>query len=320
MRSVSLLGPVVGLVVGVTASGCVPAPVYRVQRTARVPHPAAPLRTGEPLAGPIELSVGASSVGDLMAPELVDRDASLEVARDQMRAELRIRLGKRGEIAPIYEQANSGTMHALDMTQAPVESGAPSAHGFAARYSFATGVTGFAFGVGVEALSWEIPYVEYRSCVANCDGADDFQINHGYESASTLALSLTPTYRSGNLAVFGGAYTRRHPTIGRKGTELHEVDYDQDVQSGRYNWLLNAGVEYRLPIVSFMATVQQNLTRDPVHYGPSFGFAIAFRVPDPPRRRVPDEPVPMVRAPIVQLGPPGAGVIDRDDELPDDPW
>jgi hypothetical protein len=302
----------------VVVVACVPPPVYRVQRTARVPHPAAPLRTGEPLAGPIELSVGASSIGDASEPELVDRDASIEVAREQMRAELRIRLGKRGEIAPIYEQANSGTMHALDMTQAPVESGAPSGIGIATRYSIDTGAPGFAFGVGLEAMSWQIPYVEYRTCIEYCEenGAGD-SINHGYEGVSTLGLSLTPTYRRGNLAVFGGAYTRRHPTIKRKGTELYAMDYDQDVDGGRYNWLLSAGVEYRLPIVSLMATVQQNLTRDPVQYGPSFGFAIAFRVPDRKPRRVDVEPPP---APVIQSGPPGASIVDRDSELPDDPW
>jgi hypothetical protein len=299
--------------------GCVPPPVYRVQRTARVPHPAAPLRTGEPLAGPIELSVGASSIGDVTSPELVDQDASVEVAREQMRAELRIRLGKRGEIAPIFEQAIAGSMQALDSTQAPVDRGAPTGYGLATRYSFDTGAPGFSFGVGLEAMSWEIPYVEYRTCVEFCEenGAPSSQINHGYETVSTLGLSLTPTYRRGNLALFGGAYTRRHPTIVRKGTEMYATDYDQDVDGGRYNWLLHAGVEYRLPIVSLMATVQQNLTRDPVQYGPSFGFAIAFRVPDRASRRIAAEPPP---APVVQSGPPGAAVIDRDAELPDDPW
>ena len=98
---------------------------------------------------------------------------------------------------------------------------------------------------------------------------------------------------------------------------MYAEDYDQDVDGGRYNWLLNAGVEYRLPIVSLMATVQQNLTRDPVQYGPSFGFAVAFRVPDRPSRRIAAEPPP---PPVVQSGPPGAAVIDRDAELPDDPW
>jgi hypothetical protein len=319
MRFVIVISALAGL--GLVA--CVPPPVYRVQRTARVPHPAAPLRTGEPLAGPIELSVGASTIGDVKDPQLVDKDASVEVAREQMRAELRIRLGKRGELAPIFEQAIGGSMQALDTTQAPVESGAPTGLGLATRYSFDTGQPGLSFGVGVEAMTWQIPYVEYRTCVAYCEenGAPLQQMHHGSESVGTLGLSLIPTYRRGNVALFAGAYARRHPTIVRKGSEMYASDYDQDVDGGRYNWLLDAGIEYRLPVISVMATVQQNLTRDPVAYGPSFGLAIAFRVPDRKPARVAAEPPP---SPIVQAGPPGAPpnttFEDRDAQLPDDPW
>jgi hypothetical protein len=263
--------------------GCVPPPVYRVQRTARVPHPAAPLRTGEPIAGPVELSVGASSFGDVRSPELVDEQASIEVAREQMRAELRIRLGKRGELVPIFEQALGNVMR-LDPTQAPVGSGAPTGLGLGARYSMDTDAPGFAIGLGVEAMSWEIPYVEYRTCVANCEenSAPTMQVNRGYASVGTLGLSLTPTYRRGPVALFAGAYTRRHPTIVRKGTEQFAQNSSaRDVDGGNYNVVVNAGIEYRLPVVSVLATVQQNLTSDPVQYGPSFGLAIALRVPDP---------------------------------------
>ncbi|HEU4615706.1 MAG TPA: hypothetical protein VFS15_26605 [Kofleriaceae bacterium] len=285
----------------ITAVGCVPPPVYRVQRTARVPHPAAPLRTGEPLDGPVELSLGASSVGDLAAPRLVDKQASIEVPREQMRGELRIRLGRRGargELAPIFETAAPSSMQPLDPTQAPVESGAPTGFGLAGRYSIDTGAPGFSIGVGLEAMSWQIPYVEYRTCVEFCEenGAPAMQVLHGTEGASTLGASLTPTYRHGDVAVFATAYTRRHPTIVRKGTELYAMDYDQDVDSGNYNWIVSAGIEYRLPVVSLMATVQQDLTRDPVAYAPSFGFSVAVRVPDPPQPRASAAPDPGVPA------------------------
>lgn len=319
MRLVLVL---VGLAGGLVA--CVPPPVYRVQRTARVPRPAAPLRTGEPLAGPIELSVGASSIGDVTKPELVDHDAAIELARAQMRAELRIRLGTRGEIAPIYEQA-VGMMEPLDATQAPVEEGMPAGIGLATRYSFDAG-NGLSFGLGLEAMSWSIPYVEYRTCVAYCEENDApaQQMHHGNENVGTLGLAFVPTYRTGNLALFGGAYARRHPTIVRKGTEQYVDDYDEDVSGGVYNVLVHAGIEYRLPALSVMATVQQNLTSDPVAYGPSFGLAIAFRVPDRKRTQLPPEPPPAPPAPIVQVGAPGAPAgttfEDRDAELPDDPW
>jgi hypothetical protein len=304
--------------------GCVPPPVYRVQRTARVPHPAAPMRTGEPLDGPVELSVGGSSVGAVRSPELVDKQASVEVASEQLRAELRIRLGERGELAPIYEHGMASSMVRLDPTQAPVVEGAPEGFGLAARYSFETAAPGFAIGLGIEGMVWQIPYVEYRTCVEYCaeNNAPLMQKNYGSESVSTLGLSLTPTYRSGALALFAGGYTRRHPTIVRKGSELYAQDSDRDVDGGNYNFILTAGAEYRLPFASLMATVQQDLTRDPVAYGPTFGLAIAWRVPDKkplPRWPTWREPAPAA-PPAPTLGPPGATVADPDAELPDDPW
>jgi len=302
---------------------CVPPPVYRVQRTARVPRPAVPLRTGEPLDGPAELSVGMNSFGDVTKPELVDEQAALEVPKAQARSELRFRLGRRGargELAGIYEQSLESGMKPLDPTQAPVREGAPSGAGLAFRYSIATGTPGFSIGTGVEAMSWSIPYVEYRTCVEYCEenNAPLMQINHGTETTGTFGFALTPTYRTGAFAIYGGAYARRHPTIVRKGNEYSVNDYDQDVSDGTYNVLVHAGVEYRLPIVSILATVQQDLTADPVLYGPTFGLAIALRVPNQPKLPYHAQDP----RPVYQSGPPGApSTTSSDDaELPDDPW
>ena len=269
--------------------GCVPPPpVYRVQRTARVPHPAVPLRTGEPIAGMAEVSVGASSFADARDPRLVDSTAAVEVPSRQYRGELRLRI-RRAEIAGIYEWANGGTMQALDATQAPVDEGNVEGRGAAVRYSIDAG-SGLSFGLGLEALAWSIPYVEYRTCVQNCaiNDAPQMQVIHGSQSVATLAFAFTPTYRIGRFAFFAGTYARRQPTIVRKGTEMYvDSGHDTDVGEGRYNWLVHGGVEMRLPIVSVLLQIQQDLTRDPVWYGPSLGFALAARLPElhgkPPR-------------------------------------
>lgn len=308
-------------------AACVPPPVYRVQRTARVPRPAVPLRTGEPLDGPAELSVGMNSFGDVIKPELVDKEASLEVPKAQARSELRFRLGRRGargELAAIYEQSLESGMQPLDGTQAPVREGAPSGVGLALRYSLATGTPGFSIGAGIEAMSWQIPYVEYRTCVEYCEENDAplMQINRGTEGVGTLGFALTPTYRTGALAIYAGAYTRRHPTIERKGSELFAEDSDRDVSGGNYNLLVHAGVEYRMPVISLLATVQQDLTADPVLYGPTFGLAIALRVPNAPKLPYHDPPQPEPRPAPRYSGPPGDPTAsqDLDADLPDDPW
>jgi hypothetical protein len=179
-------------------------------------------------------------------------------------------------------------------------------------------------GAGVEAISWQIPYVEYRTCVEHCEenNAPLMQVNHGTAGVSTFGFALTPTYRTGALAIYAGAYTRRHPTIERKGSELFAQNSDQDVSRGNYNFLVHAGVEYRLPIISFLATVQQDLTADPVLYGPTFGLAIALRSPNQPKLPYHEPPPEPRAAPILQSGPPGDPTRwhDTDADLPDDPW
>src|SRR5688572_18415296 len=87
----------------VGVAGCFPPPpVYRVQRSARVPRPTVPLRTGQPLSGPFELSLGASSVANTMRPRAGDETKALEVPSHQLRGELRIRLFERAEVAAIH--------------------------------------------------------------------------------------------------------------------------------------------------------------------------------------------------------------------------
>jgi hypothetical protein len=287
--------------------GCVPPPVYRVQRAARMPRPAVPLRTGEPLAGPVEVSFGAVAGKEAT---LVDQEAAIEVPHQQYRGELRVRIGERGELAPFYEQAVESSMDKLDATQAPINSGTPHALGVAMRYSIATGVPGLSIGTAADVMSWSVPYVEYRTCVEYCEenGVYGTQMLTGTESIGTFGVGITPTYRSGHFAIFGGAYTRRHPTIERKGTEVGP-EVDRDITAGNFNLMLHAGVEFQAAMFSVMATVQQDLTPDPVQYGPSLGFAIALHVPD--IKKTPPPPPPP---------PPGPPSYIPDENLPDDPW
>jgi hypothetical protein len=292
------------LAVSVLIVGCVPLPVYRVQRAARVPRVAAPMRTGAPLAGPIELSVGATNGPKA---KLGDESVALEVPERQVRSELRLRI-RRGEIAPFYEQAVESSYEQLDPTQAPVENGTANIVGLATRYSFATPAPNFSIGTAFEVMSYSMPYVEYRTCVENCEinGVSGTQMYAGTENTGSFGFGLTPTYRSGSLAFYGGMYTRRHPTIERKGKEIGG-EYDEDIAGGNYNVLLHAGLEVRASVFSISASIQQEVTRDPVQYGPSVGLALAVHLPD---IKLPPPPPP--------YEPTSPTVADAD--LPDDPW
>jgi hypothetical protein len=284
------------------------------------------MRTGEPLAGPVAFSFEATA-GD--TAKLENEKKALEVPSQQVRGELRIRL-RRGEIAPFYEQAIESSYGQLDPTQAPIKDGTATTWGLATRYSFETPSPNVAIGVALDMMSYSMPVVEYRTCVENCEvnGVYGTEVHTGRESTGTFGVGLTPTYRSGPVAFYGGMYMRRHPTIERKGMEIGG-EYDEDISGGNYNMLLHAGLEYRTSIVSFGAAIQQNVTRDPVQYGPSIGFSLALHVPDPPKARTvrPPEPAPQSHWLVEDApAPTPHWLVDAsspsvdDDELPDDPW
>ena len=259
-------------------AACLPEPIYKVQRTARVPHPAAPLRSGAPLDAPIEASFGTSSAFDLRAPRLVDHTAAVETPSVQLRGEARFRIGTFGEI-------HVGTEHALaptpiDATQAPIP-GDDNAWSFNLGVRYAVPLApGVFLGLGLESVVWTLPYVEYRSCVENCEGVPPQERDSGTDSLWGLAADITPTYRSGDLTLFAGLHIAPNPTIQRKGTEIGAMDYDSDLALGPTSYIVHAGAEYKLGPISVLAQIQQDLAGSPVAYGPSFGFAIAGRLLD----------------------------------------
>lgn len=237
------------------------------------------------MSGPIALDVGMSNAANTSRPEAGDQMKALEVPTYQLRGELRIRLFERGEVAFLHERA-LGKPTKIDPTQADVDSGQPWSAGMAVRYSIAPHGQPWSVGLGVELMRWSIPYIEYRTCVENCEGVDDFQEDHGQTGEMTFGVGITPAYRVGRFTIFGGVHMRNHPTINRKGTEYTEYN-DEDLEAGPPNWMLNAGVAVKLGAFTALALVHQDLDTDPVRYGPGIGVAIsaAFdpaRLPPPP--------------------------------------
>jgi len=266
-------------------AGCIPPPpVYRVQRSARVPRPTAPLRTGEPLGGFVEASFGATSLAETRDPRLAADDAAVEVPSQQVRGELRFRLGRRAELALFEENAIDDSLHAVEPTQAPVEEGTPWGIGAAMRYSFTIPrAPALSIGTGLELMHWSIPYVEYRTCIENCDGVPTMQVLRGTSGLPAFGFTLTPTYRVGPVALFASVAARPHPTIVRKGTELYPEDTEEsesDVGMGALNWIVQGGAEYRYMNLSLLAAVQYVVTRDPVSYAPSLALSLSLFLPD----------------------------------------
>jgi hypothetical protein len=262
----------------VVVAGCYPpAPVYRVQRSARVPRPTVPLRTGEPLAGPIELTVGASSLAHTKRPT-GDEAKAMELPDHQVRGELRVRIG-RGEIALIHERA-VGHATKLDDTQADVEDGQPWGAGMAVRYAIQPRGAAWSVGLDLEMMRWMVPYTEIRTCVENCDEVATIQEIHARSAESTIGYGVTPAYRFGRWSVFAGVFVRNHPEIVRKGSEVSTNH--EDTSGGPMNTLLHAGAAVRFGAFTALVLVNQNLEREPVTYGPGIGLALSATI-DPGR-------------------------------------
>jgi len=244
-----------------------------IQRSARVPHPGVPLASGQPMATAADLSVGLSNVTDVIKPTVGDAGQAVEVPGTEMRDELRLRLGRRGQLALIYEHGFGSTSQIPDETQAPVGRGNVHGYGVSGGYSIQTSTPGLAIGTTVELINWSLPYVEYVTCTSCANNYTT--VDHGRGNPTTLGLGIAPSYRSGRLTYFGGAFARNHPTTTRKEYNTDITDRDGDVRSGPFNVLLNAGVEVELQRwLSVTAVVHQDLVANPVQYGPGFGFAL----------------------------------------------
>jgi len=266
---------VIGLVVPLVA-GC----IGNVQRSARVPHAAVPLSSGQPLAAPVEASAGLSNVTDVLKPRVGDPSQAVEVPATQMRNEIRVRVGDRAQAGLIYEHGFGATSQKPDETQASVGDGDVMGGGVSFGYSFETGTPGLAIGTTVELMSWSVPYVEYATCT-NCLGADVTVIDRGRATPMTLGVGVAPSFRRGNVTVFGGAFARNHPTTQRKeyGADITFDDDDGDVKNGPFNVLLHAGVEVELQQwLSALVVVHQNVIANPVQYGPGIGIALNARL------------------------------------------
>lgn len=257
-------------------AGC----VGNIQRAARVPHPGVPLGSGQPLASPAELSLGLSNVTDMVKPAVGDATQAVEVPGTEMRDEVRFRLGRRGQIGAVYEQGFGGTSQRPDETQAPVGKGDVVGVGVSGGYSFDTSTPGLSVGLIGEMIGWSVPYVEYTTCT-NCQTLHTV-VSHGRANPITLGLGVAPSYRSGPITLFGGAFARNHPTTLRKemDTDIFR-DSDADIHSGPVNVLLHAGIELALaPKLSAIVVVHQDIIDNPVRYGPGVGVAFTGRLGD----------------------------------------
>jgi hypothetical protein len=188
--------------------------------------------------------------------------------------------------------------------QPPVTNGGPTGYGFHVNWSIPTGSPGLRIGLSTEVLAWQVPYVQYDTCVQNCGVYDSsgngYTISYqGTDSVTTWALGVVPSYRTGGLTIFGGVTMRNQPTVLAK--ILTDNPGDANVSDGSVNLTLHAGIEADLGFLRIGVVVHDTVTSAPISYGPSVAAMIAIplgkRGPrpmalPPPTEQLPPPPPP----------------------------
>jgi hypothetical protein len=268
---------------------------------------------GPPLAGQAQLAVGASSVAHFSAPGPGDPNAGIEIPGTQLFGSLRGQLNDTFSLGALYENGLDRGAKPLKGTQPPVEGGSVQGYGLTADVSIRTGDPRLRIGLGVDAMIWRVPYVEYLTCAAGEACAPYMIVEHDADMVGTFAASVTPSYRATDVVtVFGGLTVRQHPTIQQKGQEMGPLLDDPEVQSGPANVIASGGVELSIAEGALLASAiaYWDVSREPARYGPGaavmlsipFGKRAGAPAPSPPPGYM--APPPLPPGPMAPPSPP----------------
>jgi hypothetical protein len=253
------------------------------------------MHSGHGLDGIAELGFGASSLAHSTELGEGDPEAGVEVPGTQLRADARFRLSDVFALGLVYENGLDETAKRPKDEQPPVDEGNVQGYGITADVSIGTRDPKLRVGLGFDLVFWDVPYVEYLSCAPQ-DPCFPYDImSKGTDRTETFGFSITPSYRMGLWTFFGGLTARQHPTIQQKGTETDPIlEGEGDVKSGPFNLLVSAGFEAALMqgAVEASLVLYQDITQDPVRYGPGLGVMVVVPLGRTPPAPPPGEPVP----------------------------
>lgn len=247
---------------------------YLVERAATVPHIEPLLRNGVPMEAPVEVQLGAGSVGDVMTPRAPDGAAAVEIPGLQFDAQGRVRVGKHVGLGVMLASGAASTARPARQDQLPVEGGNPNGAGLQLVASVPSADPHWVLGVGVEVMRWSVPYVESGVCT-DCDEPYTW-IERGRQVVPQLAVGATQTYRGRHVDLTGGLTLRSHPTIKRLLVE-RDGDSSGEVEVGTANLVASLGVDVKLGGgVRAGAVLYSSLNAAPVRYGPSLALTLTL--------------------------------------------
>lgn len=288
------------LLAAVVLSAASSQPEYSVRRAALAPHAAPPMRSGQPMEQRAEVALGttsAVSAGDPTPSEY--SDPGVELPRFDLNGALRLKLGRGADLGFIWDQGFDDGARSLSGDQPEVTYGDVYGGGLSFMYSADAGVPGLHIATTIDVMSYSVPYVEYRTCVDNCDGVPQTEVYNGRTRVPAIGLGALGSYRTGPWTFFGGFSLRTHPTVDKGGTEYGAGNGEstEDVTGGEFNLILSAGTELAIGRnLRAMAIVYQPVEGDPVNYAPTVALGVTIPFGGAPAAPAPPAPEPATLA------------------------
>lgn len=255
----------------VVAAGCY---TDSVRRAALVPHAQPSLRDGQPVGDArAEVALGLATAVQAHEPGEGNGNAGVEIPRLQSNVAVRLRATNDVDVSFLYEHASPRGATAIADDQ-PEPQGTARGYGVGMNYSIPTSDPGFRVGLTGDFLVYRVPVVEYRTCI-DCPSPIT-NVDHYFDEVPVVSFAVTPSLARGPFTYFGSFTLRNHPTIARSSIE-GPLDWEEDLEAGRFNAIAAVGASYTMPArVRGSLLVYQNLSRDPVAYGPTLAVAVTI--------------------------------------------
>ena len=249
----------------------------------QVPRATVPFANTAPTSA-FTLTAGVSALPTVATPERTDDRSGAEVPAAQGRGELIIRPKKDLYVGVAYEQ---GFGHqAVDADLPTVHQGNVHGAGFLVGGTlFADPSSNFSLGTNLTAMCWTVPYDQYSTVTVDVLG----HVSVGQSTRSTtdttctLGLGLWPSYRFGELRVFGGGYLTQRPTVHMYTTDvIGAVDGSgiaQVIDNDSIDFVLAVGAEYELSRdLALTAIINQEALGSTMRTGPTLQLAVSLRL------------------------------------------
>jgi hypothetical protein len=266
----------------VLLAGCLPEPQYAVRRTAVVPHPAPPARSGQPLEAKVRLSGHHSSVIVPVEPrENPTSNSGLYVARHNLGGQVRFKASPAWDLGFGYQRSLKRGAMATDRSNAFIPRDGASTTTAGGLYSAPLDLEDrFRLAVALDLGVVRASVREEGHCIANCEYAAPSYVDQGTRTVGFASASLIPSYRTGNWVTFASATVQNHPTNVDKDIQgAWTADPSDDLNDGPPYLILGAGLEYRDPSgVTILGHIYQPLSTSVVQYGPAAGFSVAIEL------------------------------------------